>query len=121
MDVNKEENGSWKEQAKREKERLDAQLKADKERLTQLPPPPTFSQFLTGLAAQALLALGEVENPVTKKREVDLPQAKYVIDSISLLREKTQGNLTEVEQATTDQVLTDLRLRFVKISESSKS
>ncbi len=117
MDAGKEEDGSWKEQAKREKEQLDAQLKAEKEQASVLPPQPTFSQFLAGLAAQALMALGEAENPVTKKRELELPQAKYTVDIIALLKEKTQGNLTETEQAAIDQILTDLRLRFVKVSE----
>jgi len=117
MNKENEQDDSWKEQAKREKEQLDAQLKAEKEKASAMPPPPTFSQFLAGLAAQALMALGEAENPVTKKREVELPQAKYTVDIIALLKEKTQGNLTEAEQAAIDQILTDLRLRFVKVSE----
>lgn len=120
MGTEKEEDKAWKEEAQREKERLDAELKAQKERKRQLQPEPTFGQFLTGIAAQALMSLGEAENPVTKTREVDLPQAKYLIDIVALLKEKTKGNLNEVEQATLEQVLTDLRLRFVKASESSK-
>jgi hypothetical protein len=116
--VNNERNGdeSWKEEAKREKERLDAELKAEKERQKQFAPEPTFAQFLTGLAAQALLALGEAENPITKKTEVDLPAAKYIIDVIALLQEKTAGNLDEHEEAVTKQLLMDLRLKFVKAS-----
>ena len=121
MDDDRNGDESWKEEAKREKERLDAELKAEKERKTQFAPEPNFAQFLTGLAAQALLALGEAENPVTKKREVDLPAAKYIIDVIALLKEKTAGNLNEQEQAVTDQLLTDLRLKFVKTSGESES
>lgn len=120
MDIENEQDESWKEQAKLEKERLDAELKADKERKHVLPPKPTFAQFLTGLAAQALLALGEAENPVTGKKEVSLPEAKYVIDVIELLGEKARGNLSEAEEATVGQILTDLRLRFVKAREAEE-
>ncbi len=120
MDDERNEDESWKEEAKREKERLDAELKAEKERRNQFAPEPTFAQFLTGLAAQALLALGEAENPITKKTELDLPSAKYIIDVIALLKEKTTGNLDEQEQAITGQLLTDLRLKFVKASGASK-
>jgi hypothetical protein len=120
MNEEVERDDSWKEEAQREKERLDAELKAEKERRKQLPPEPTFGQFLTGLAAQALLALGDAENPITKTREVDLPSAKYLIDVIALLKRKTAGNLSEAESATLEQLLTDLRLRFVKVSEKEK-
>jgi hypothetical protein len=121
MDIEKTENDSWKEQATREKERLDAELKVEKERQTQLPPQPTFTQFVSGLTAQALMALGEAENPITKNQEIDLPQAKYLIDVIALIKDKTQGNLSEQEQEALNQILTDLRLRFVKASDKSKS
>ena len=121
MDPEKEQDDSWKEQAKAEKEKLDAQLKEEKEKQSEMPPTPSFSQFLASIAAQALMALGEAENPITKKTEIDLPQAKYTVDIIALLKEKTQGNLTETEQAALDQILMDLRLRFVKASEKSKS
>jgi hypothetical protein len=120
MDNQNSTDESWKEEARREKERLDAELRAEKERRTQLQPEPTFAQFLTGLATQALLALGEVENPLTGKREVDLPAAKYVIDVVALLKEKTSGNLDEQEQALVAQLLTELRLKFVKLAGASK-
>jgi len=119
IDENNDE--SWKEQAKKEKELLDEKLKAEHEKKTQLPPRPTFAQFLTGLAAQAFMALGEAENPITKKKEVSLPEAKYLIDIIELLEEKTKGNLSEQESVAFEQLLTDLRLRFVTASEKSKS
>jgi len=121
VDTDKEQDESWKEDAKREKERLDAELKAEKERKTELPAKPTFAQFFTGLAAQALMALGEAENPMTRKKELDLPQAKYLIDVLELLKEKTAGNIAEGEDAALGQILTELRLKFVKASDSSKS
>lgn len=114
------EDESWKKQARREKEQLDAQLRADKEKRNRFPPEPAFSQFIGGLAAQAFVALGETENPLTKKREVDLHQAKYLIDVVALLRNKTRGNLDEAESAAIEQLLTDLRLRFVKAADGAK-
>jgi len=121
MDIEGVENESWKEQAAKEKAKLDAELKAAKEHQANLPPEPTFTQFITGLTAQALMALGDAENPMIKKRELDLPQAKYLIDVISVLKDKTEGNLDEQEQGALSQILTDLRLRFVKASEKSKN
>jgi len=121
MDIEVESDDSWKEEARREKEKLDEELKREKARKSELPPEPTFGQFLTTLAAQALMALGEAENPVTRTKEVDLPAAKYVIDVISLLKDKTKGNLTEAEEATLTQLLTELRLKFVKASGTGKS
>ncbi len=121
MDIETENDESWKEEAQKEKERLDAELRLEKERMHQLPPEPTFGEFLAGLAVQALVALGETENPLTRTKEVVLPQAKYVIDVIALLKEKTKGNLNETEQIAIDNLLTDLRLKFVKASEQKKT
>ena len=64
--------------------------------------------------AAALQALGEVPNPLTGKAEKDLLQAKYSIDILNLLKEKTKGNLEEEETKILDEVLYGLRMRFVK-------
>jgi hypothetical protein len=74
----------------------------------------TFSGFVVGLAQQAFVSLGlvsEVEGEAPKK---DLPQAKAMIDVLTMLRDKTRGNLDEVESRMMDDVLDELRLRFVR-------
>jgi hypothetical protein len=74
----------------------------------------SFSGFVIGLAQQAFVALGLAENPDEPKGERDLSQAKAMIDVLAMLRDKTQGNLDEVESRMMDEVLDELRLRYVR-------
>jgi len=57
-----------------------------------------------------------VEDPFTQKKEKHLPLAKQTIDLIGMLKEKTKGNLTSEEEKFIDQVLFDLRMRYVKVA-----
>ena len=114
-----EEKGSdeqWKEEAKREKEKLDKALREERERTYDVPE-ANFSLFISGLATQALISLGDLTNPLTGKKEKSLPEAKYTIDTLAILKEKTRGNLTAQESALLEGYLTDLRLRYVKSAE----
>jgi len=81
-------------------------------------PPPLpevdFSSFIFSLSTSVLLHLGEVADPVTQKREKNLPLAKQTIDILGMLREKTRGNLTPAEEQLIDHLLTDLRWRYVR-------
>ncbi|MCP4649891.1 MAG: DUF1844 domain-containing protein [PVC group bacterium] len=79
-------------------------------------PPVDFSLFISSLGMQALLSLGEIENPMTNKKEQDLIQAKYLIDTMEMIQGKTTGNLTDDEQKMLDQILYELRMKFVSIS-----
>src|ERR1051326_3794558 len=56
-------------------------------------PEINFSTFIISLSTQALMHLGEIADPLSGKAETDLPVAKQMIDIISLLQEKTRGNL----------------------------
>jgi hypothetical protein len=80
------------------------------------PPLPevSFSTLIMSLSSSALFHLGEIPDPQTGKKTKDLPLAKHTIDTIGMLREKTQGNLSEEEQKFVDSMLADLRMRFVK-------
>lgn len=60
-----------------------------------------------------LVALGEVENPATKKTDADLTHAKFVVDMLAILQEKTKNNLTKDEDAMLEAILYDLRMKFV--------
>ncbi|MDZ7816790.1 MAG: DUF1844 domain-containing protein [Planctomycetota bacterium] len=51
------------------------------------------------LASEVLIHLGKHPNPVSQLTQVNLPAAKYTIDLLRILREKTKGNLTEREEA----------------------
>lgn len=76
----------------------------------------TFSAFVLGLATSALIHLGVHENPDTGSITIDLVLARQSIDVLSLLREKTRGNLTAEEDQLFGSVLSDLQLRFVEKS-----
>jgi predicted alpha/beta-hydrolase family hydrolase len=119
----KKVDAEWKKQVEDERRRLAAQEKVQGGRGTGArgpagepgaPSKPSFAQFLSGLATQALMSLGELENPMTRRREVDLAQAQQTIDLLELLQEKTKGNLTPQEENFLTNVLHDLRLRYVR-------
>jgi hypothetical protein len=82
--------------------------------------PIEFSTFLLGLASSALIHLGDAPHPETGTPQKDLVLARQSVDLLTLLREKTQGNLTPEEDRFFDNLLADLRLRFVEASKSSK-
>jgi hypothetical protein len=104
------------EEEKREKEETKKQ--APKEEAERPPLPEiNFTSLVFSLSSSALFHCGEIDDPQTGERKKDLPLAKHAIDTIAMLKEKTEGNLTEEEQKFMDNVLTDLRWRYVKAKE----
>ncbi len=79
-------------------------------------PNASFSFFTSSLVTQALISLGEVDNPFSKKREQNLDQAKFTIDTLQIIKEKTVGNLSGNEAKLLDTALYDLRMRYVEKS-----
>ena len=77
-------------------------------------PEINFSTFVISLSTQALMHLGEIPNPLSDRVESDIPVAKQMIDIIALLREKTRGNLDQGEEKLMDDVLYDLRMRYME-------
>ena len=110
----------WKEEARREKERLEEEGRpeaSDADEPGGAPrqplPAASFELMVTNFALQALISLGAIANPVTQKRQRDPEQAKHAIDLLALLEEKTRGNLTEDEKRHLESTLYDLRMRYV--------
>jgi hypothetical protein len=81
-------------------------------------PPASFEMLLTTLATEALVALGQVPHPVTGKIEAHRNQAKFLIDTVDILRQKTAGNLTNSEQQVIDSLLHQMRLVFVQTADA---
>lgn len=79
-------------------------------------PPLDFSTFLLSLYSSAVYYLGGIQDPVSGKTTLDLDLAKQNIEFISILEEKTKGNLTEEEEKLFQHSLYDLRLRYVEAS-----
>jgi hypothetical protein len=109
----------WKQEAKKEKEVLAAQEKVEKqkgeqERSRHGPlPRGNFAALVSMLVTQALFAMGmlKVEG---QEREPDLEMAKYNIDMLETLQEKTKGNLSKEEEKVLENTLNEVRMAYVK-------
>ena len=109
-------DSDWKAEAQAEKEKL-AQAEAEAKPAAGTPgelPEPDFRTVVSMLATQALMYLGAF--PDESGRAVVAPEyAKMHIDLLAVLQDKTKGNLTDEEQDDLDQVLNELRQRFVQV------
>lgn len=76
-----------------------------------------FMSFLAGLAQQALMQMGEIENPFSGQREMDLQGARGTIELLAVIQAKTKGNLTEDEDSALRDALRDLKMRYVEIAQ----
>ncbi|MBW8000787.1 MAG: DUF1844 domain-containing protein [Planctomycetes bacterium] len=112
----------WKEEAKKEKETLAAQEDAEKKQASQQKPrgplpSGDFAALVSMLVTQAFFALGELDIEGQEKKEPDLDMAKYNIDMLETLQEKTKGNLTEQEETVLENTLGQVRMLYVKVAE----
>lgn len=73
-----------------------------------------FSNFVLSLNASAIMHLGDIPDPNTKERNVNLPAARHTVDILEILQDKTKGNLTDEEQKLIDEALYSLRMRYVQ-------
>jgi len=99
-----------------EKKKAEPEKDASKDASSEEPlplPEVNFVSFIYSLSSTALFHLGEAADPRTGEKKTDLPLAKHVIDTISMLKEKTEGNLTEEEKKFTETVLSDMRWRYI--------
>ena len=81
----------------------------------------TFSGFILSLATTAAVHFGDIADPNTgEKGEPNLPAASQMIELIALLQEKTRGNLIEPEERLIDDLLYELRLRFVQAQQGER-
>ena len=91
------------ERAEKEKEKPEYQL-----------PEINFATFIFSLNHSVLVHLGVMEDPVTGKKEKNLPLAKQTIDILGMLEEKTRGNLTKDEEKMLKNMLYDLRMIYIR-------
>jgi len=116
----------WKHEAQKEKEVLaaqeeDAEKKAQEQHQARGPlPKGDFAALISMLVTQALFALGllEVEGQKGQKKEPDLELAKYNIDMLETIEEKSKGNLTKEEETVLKNMLSQIRMGYVKIAGS---
>jgi hypothetical protein len=105
-EIRKKVDEDWKTQVDKEKNQAHEQHQVYHQ--------PTFNIFLSSMSMQAMIALGKLENPLTKKLEKNLEQARFLIDTLGIIKEKTKNNLTAEEQALLDESLFNLRMMYVE-------
>ncbi len=96
----------WKNQVNKEKQEAKTKNQAYHE--------PTFAIFLSSIGMQAMIALGKLENPITNKTEANHEQARFLIDTLGMIQEKTKGNLTPEEEKSFNEYLFNLRMLYME-------
>ena len=121
LDAKEKEKGEKKKEASAAEEKKEAAAKEpDKKTAAEKQEPPlqfpaiNFSTFVASLNASALLHLGIIEDPSSGTKNKSLPMAKQTIDILSMLQEKTAGNLSDEEENLLKNILYDLRIMYVK-------
>ena len=81
----------------------------------------SFTAFVISLASSAAIHFGDLPDPTSGERaQINLEGASQMIEILALLEEKTRGNLTAEERQVLEQVLYELRMRFVEASNGGK-
>ena len=86
---------------------------AAKQEITNLPK-VDFIFYVLSLSSSVLMHLGEVPEPDSGQKKVDLDMARHTIDVLAMLEEKTRGNLTAQEEQLLKDVLFEVRMKFVQ-------
>ena len=82
---------------------------------------PTFLTLIQMFQMEGMVALGKMLNPATNELTPNKEHARYVIDILEVLQEKTAGNLDEGDQKFLDQTLSTLKLNFLELDTASDS
>jgi len=112
-------DSDWKSQAEAERQKLadQEQQKAERAAERELPPADIMG-IVQILATQALLYMGAFPDPQTGRAMVAMDLAKFHVDLLGTLEEKTKGNLTPEEEELVKQTAHELRLQFVEVNKA---
>ena len=120
-------DSDWKAQAQAEKAKLAEKSKAaPKPGTPGAPgaqgglPPANFETLISTMITQALFAMGAIPDPRTGQRVQHLDLARHHIDMLSIIEEKTKGNLTEEETTMLTGALYELRTRYIQLSSAAR-
>ena len=113
----------WKSQVEAEREAAQNPVQEEPELQGEMPqwPEPSLPLLVTTLATQAMVGLGLVEHPLSGRGELDLAQSRHFIDTIAMLKEKTEGNRTAEETTVIENVLHELQMIYVQIEAAHSS
>jgi hypothetical protein len=123
MEPEKKVDETWKNSVEKEKVHIFGQDKADEETkpAEEEAPQLDFSNYIASLGFQALVFMGEIPNPITNETQKNLPQSKFLIDTLLLLREKTKGNLTEQEERLLNGSIYELQVKFIEVLQKEQA
>lgn len=80
-------------------------------------PPASMGMLISMLSSQVMMAMGFLPTPDGQQPPVDLPLAKHFIDLLTVLEEKTKGNLDDEEQSMLTESLHQFRMAYVQYSQ----
>ena len=80
-----------------------------------------FIGLLQSFVSSAWIQLGQQENPLTGKTEINLKEARFTIDMLEMIETKTRGNLSDKEQQILKSALSDLKMKFVELKMKNDS
>ncbi|MBI2835046.1 MAG: DUF1844 domain-containing protein [Acidobacteria bacterium] len=83
-------------------------------------PSISFAAFVLSLATTAAVHFGDINDPASQTKQINLPGAAHMIEILAMLQEKTKGNLSEDEAKLIDDLLYELRMRYVEAQTSEK-
>lgn len=122
----------WKSQVAAEKEALkqeavasdDGPAEADAPAAPPQPgqmPPASFEMLVTTFATEAMVAMGQIPNPMTNEVSFSPDHASYAIDMLAMLKDKTKGNLDDAEESMLIDVLHQLRMAFIAVKQQAST
>lgn len=80
------------------------------------PPPATFSMLVMSIASSAAMSMGLAPHPESGQVEKDKELARFNIDLLAILQEKTKGHLTDEEKSFLDSLTADLQMKFLQMN-----
>ena len=116
MENEKQVDESWKEEVAKERSQPETATEQDSSEVE-----VNFTGYVTSLAFQAMIFLGEIPNPLTNEMDKNVRQAKFLIDTLALLKEKTAGNLNKEEEDLLNASVYELQLKYVEALNNPES
>ncbi len=120
MDRDKFIDESWKDRAKEVNDKSNNSPKEPSPAKDEVPAnfDLNFVSYITSLGYQAMIFLGVIPNPITNEIQKNINQAKLIIDTLVMLRDKTVNNLTKEEDDLLNSSIYELQISFIEVSQN---
>jgi len=117
MEREKHVDESWKEEAKKDDHGHECGCGHDHghEHAEEQTVEINFMNYITSLGFQALIFMGAIPNPITNEMDKNLIQARFIVDTLVMLKEKTKGNLSEQEANLLESSIYELQMKYIEV------